>query len=101
MARPSPTILEAKTDNTTGKLTEVMKSQGVYFVTRRGVPIGMRVTNKFHESQAKYGKTSFTSPGHAYNLAEKLNKLYSTNLFEVHRVTSSQVVVESFEDDDE
>jgi hypothetical protein len=38
----------------------------------------------------KYKKVSFSNPGHARNLAKKLNKLFDTNDFAVYRLTSGE-----------
>lgn len=40
----------------------------------------------------KYKKVSFSNPGHAINLAKKLNDLFSCNDFDVRRLTSGETV---------
>jgi hypothetical protein len=42
----------------------------------------------------KYKKVSFSNPGHAFNLAEKLNKLFKTKSFEVVKLVSGIKMVE-------
>jgi len=42
----------------------------------------------------KYKKTSFSNPGHAHNLAKKLNDLFDTDEFSVKRLTSGETVYE-------
>jgi hypothetical protein len=38
----------------------------------------------------KYKKVSFSNPGHAYNLAKKLNKLFKTEDFAVYKLTQGE-----------
>ena len=42
----------------------------------------------------KYKKTSFSNPGHAHNLAKKLNDMFSSEEFAVYRLTDGEVVTE-------
>lgn len=35
----------------------------------------------------KYKKVSFSNPGHAINLAKKLNKVFATEDFKVYKLT--------------
>ena len=42
----------------------------------------------------KYKKVSFSNSGHAFNLAERLNKLYKTDKFEVIKLTQGEVIKE-------
>jgi hypothetical protein len=38
----------------------------------------------------KYKKVSFSNAGHAFNLAEKLNKLFNCEDFSVYKLTTGQ-----------
>jgi hypothetical protein len=40
----------------------------------------------------KYKKVSFSNPGHARNLAKKLNKLFKTTDFSVVKLTHGETV---------
>ena len=42
----------------------------------------------------KYKKVSFSNPGHAHNLAKKLNSLFEVKDFEVYKLTQGTVVKE-------
>jgi hypothetical protein len=42
----------------------------------------------------KYKKTSFSNPGHAFNLAEKLNAMFNTKDFTVVKLSSGELVTE-------
>jgi hypothetical protein len=40
----------------------------------------------------KYKKVSFSNPGHARNLAKKLNRLFKTTDFKVYKLTTGEQV---------
>jgi hypothetical protein len=42
----------------------------------------------------KYKKTSFSNPGHAFNLAERMNKLFKTEDFVVVKLTQGEIIDE-------
>jgi hypothetical protein len=42
----------------------------------------------------KYKKVSFSNPGHAHNLAKKLNDMFSSAEFAVYKLTDGEVVIE-------
>ena len=42
----------------------------------------------------KYKKVSFSNPGHAFNLAKKLNTLFNTTEFTVVKLTQGETVSE-------
>jgi hypothetical protein len=42
----------------------------------------------------KYKKTSFSNPGHAHNLASKLNEMFNCNEFTVYKLSTGEVVNE-------
>ena len=42
----------------------------------------------------KYKKVSFSNPGHAFNLAQRLNKNFDTEDFSVVMLTAGKVVTE-------
>jgi len=45
-------------------------------------------------NKPKYKKTSFSNPGHAHNLAQKLNETFHCKDFKVVKMTSGEVVDE-------
>ncbi len=102
MSRPKPTILFEFT-NKEYKCEEILKGESVYAVCYDGQPINLRSRNKMNFDPAtgkeypgpKYKKTSFTNPGHAFNLAERLNTLFKTNLFKVHQMEMGPSVTEA------
>ena len=45
----------------------------------------------------KYKKVSFSNSGHAFNLSEKLNKLFNSTDFAVYKLTTGQKVADESE----
>ena len=88
MARPKPTIILEHTDNQTYRSEQVLKATAVYSVFYNGVAINLRSLNSLVNFPGpKYKKVSFSNPGHAINLAQRLNKLFRCDDFEVYILT--------------
>ena len=84
MSRPKPTVLAEVTDKSTYKTDQVLASEGIWAVFFDGNPINLRNQNMLVQYPGpKYKKVSFSNPGHAINLAKKLNKKFKTDLFSV------------------
>ena len=84
MSRPKPTVLAEVTDKSTYKTDQVLASEGIWAVFFDGSPINLRNQNMLIQYPGpKYKKVSFSNPGHAINLAKKLNKQFKTDLFSV------------------
>lgn len=101
MSRPKPTILFEFTDKEY-KTEEILKGDAVYAVCFDEQPINLRSRNKLKYDSVlgreypgpKYKKTSFTNPGHAFNLSERLNILFKTDKFAVHKMIMGPIVKE-------
>ena len=84
MSRPKPEVLTEKTNKETYKTDQVLASEGIWAVYYQGRPINLRSANLLVQFPGpKYKKVSFSNPGHAINLAKKLNKQFNTNEFTV------------------
>ena len=84
MSRPKPQILLDITDKTTYKTEQVLASEGIWAVFFSGSPINLKTSNYLVQYPGpKYKKVSFSNPGHAVNLAKKLNKQFKTDKFSV------------------
>ncbi len=95
MARPKPNILIENVDQRTHKADQVLLAEAVYAVFYNGKPINLRTINKlFNYPPAKYRKCSFGNPGHAFNLAERLNKLFLCEDFTVHKLEAGPALKE-------
>ena len=91
MARPKPTILLEHTDNKTYRSEQVLKAEAVYAVFHKGIAINLRSLNSLVNFPGpKYKKVSFSNPGHAINLAQRLNTLFKCDDFEVYVLTKGE-----------
>jgi hypothetical protein len=98
MARPKPTILLTHVNPGTFKSEEILEADAIYAVFYRGKPFNLRThINSLQDYPGpKYKKVSFSNPGHAFNLMEKLNKLFKCTDF---TVVELQQGIEVKEDD--
>jgi hypothetical protein len=85
MARPKPTILLTYTDPSSYKSEEILEAEAIYAVFYQGKPFNLRThLNSLQDYPGpKYKKVSFSNSGHAFNLMEKMNKLFKCNDFTV------------------
>ena len=95
MARPKPDILIEYTNSKTYKSEQVLKADAIFAVYYENTPINLRTLNSLvNYPGPKYKKTSFSNPGHAHNLAQKLNELFSCEDFKVYKLSSGEIVTE-------
>ena len=98
MARPKPTILLEHTDSKTYKSEQVLAADYIFAVYYDGKPINLRTLNSLvNYPGPKYKKVSFSNSGHAFNLAERLNKRFRTEDFQVWKLTGGEIVTEGDE----
>lgn len=84
MSRPKPNVLVEHVNKTTYKSEQVLSSEGIWAVYYENKPINLKSGNSLISYPGpKYKKTSFSNPGHAINLAKKLNALFKTDQFSV------------------
>jgi len=84
MSRPKPTVLIEHTNKVTYKTEQVLASDGVWAVFYDNQPINLKTSNMLVQYPGpKYKKVSFSNPGHARNLARKLNTQFRTDQFSV------------------
>jgi hypothetical protein len=84
MSRPKPTVLIEVTNKSTYKTEQVLASEGVWAVFYDSKPIHLKTSNLLVQYPGpKYKKVSFSNPGHARNLAKKLNTQFKTDRFTV------------------
>lgn len=92
--RSKPTILAENLNHETMMAEQILESEGLYAVFYKGEPINMRTISKISEDHPiKYTRTSFSNPGHAFNLAKKLNAQFSTTDFQVFVMQPLELVV--------
>lgn len=93
MSRPKPTVLVEQTDKATYKSEQVLASEGVWAVFYDNKPINLKTSNLLVQYPGpKYKKVSFSNPGHAINLARKLNTQFKTAKFTVVLLTQGQQI---------
>lgn len=84
MSRPKPTVLVEITNKETYKTEQVLASEGIWAVYYEGRPINLKTSNYLVQYPGpKYKKVSFSNPGHAINLAKKLNEQFKSDQFSV------------------
>ena len=93
MSRPKPEVLLEYTNKNTYKSEQVLASAGIWSVYYQNEPINLKSFNSLVGYPGpKYKKVSFSNPGHALNLAKKLNKLFKTNEFTVVLLRSGETI---------
>lgn len=93
MSRPKPKVLLEVTNKKNYKSEQVLEADAIWAVFYKDKPINLK-TNSLLADQIgpKYKKVSFSNSGHAFNLAEKLNKLFGTSDFSVYKLTSGEKI---------
>lgn len=95
MARPKPTIILENINPKNYKAEQVLDADAIYAVFYNGKPINIRTLSHLVSYPGpKYKKVSFSNSGHAYNLAERLNKLFKTDEFKVYKLTEGVLCTE-------
>jgi hypothetical protein len=84
MSRPKPTVLLEHVNKTNYKSDQILSSEGIWAVFYDHQPINLKTQNMLIAYPGpKYKKVSFSNPGHAINLAKKLNTLFKCDKFSV------------------
>jgi hypothetical protein len=84
MSRPKPTVLLEHVNKTNYKSDQILNSEGIWAVFYDNQPINLKTQNILVAYPGpKYKKVSFSNPGHAINLAKKLNTLFKCDKFSV------------------
>lgn len=95
MARPKPTILLEISDKSYNS-EQVLDAGAIWAVFYEGKPINLRTLNTLvNYPGPKYKKVSFSNSGHAFNLADRLNKKFKTNKFTVVKLTQGEIVTKN------
>lgn len=98
MSRPKPNVLLQYTHKETWNSEQILEADQdkIYAVYYQGKPVNIRNINLATDSIGpKYKRTTFVgNPGHAFNLAQKLNKLFKTNEFEVYELIGGKIIKE-------
>jgi len=93
MSRPKPNVLMEHIDKKTYKSEQVLQAEAIWDVFYKSAPFNLKSANMLTSYPGpKYKKVSFSNPGHAINLAKKLNDRFSCDDFEVRRLTQGEIV---------
>lgn len=89
MARPKPKILLEYTNKQNYKSDQILASEAIWAVFYKNQPFNLKSLNY---PGPKYKKVSFSNPGYAINLCEKLNKQFNCKDFTVVKLTSGEIL---------
>lgn len=93
MSRPKPNVVLENTNKKNYKTNQILEAEAIWAVFYQGKPFNLKSQNTLGSySGSKYKKVSFSNPGHAINLAKKLNTLFNCQDFKVFKLTSGEEV---------
>ena len=93
MARPKPKVLLEFVNKKTYKSEQVLEADAIWAVFYKSEPFNLKSSNSLTSYPGpKYKKVSFSNPGHAHNLAQKLNEMFNCTEFQVYKLTTGTVV---------
>lgn len=91
MSRPNPQVFLTCQDPKNASGIEILEAVAYYAVLYQARPFNLRKWLNLELKSltgyaAKYPKTVFANRAHAYNLADRLNKMFSTEDFSVREI---------------
>jgi hypothetical protein len=93
MSRPKPKVLLESINKKTYKAEQILEADAIWAVFYQGKPFNLKSFNSLTSYPGpKYKKVSFSNPGHAHNLAKKLNLTFGTTDFTVVELTEGKVI---------
>jgi hypothetical protein len=93
MSRPKPKVLLEHTNKQTYKSEQILEAEAIWAVFYKNEPFNLKSFNSLTSYPGpKYKKTSFSNPGHAINLAKKLNLTFDTEDFQVVKLTQGTIL---------
>jgi hypothetical protein len=93
MSRPKPTVVLEKINKKTFKSDQILEAEAIWAVFFQGKPFNLKSQNSLGGYPgSKYKKVSFSNPGHAHNLAKKLNTLFNSQDFAVYKLTTGEEI---------
>ena len=93
VSRPKPQVLLEYIDKKTYKAEQILESDAIWAVFYKGEPFNLKSFNSITSYPGpKYKKVSFSNPGHARNLAKKLNITFNCYDFQVYKLTTGTIV---------
>jgi hypothetical protein len=93
MSRPKPRVILEITNKKTYKSDQILEAEAIWAVFYKQRPFNLKSQNNLGSYMgSKYKKVSFSNPGHAINLAKKLNKQFNTDQFVVVKLTQGEEI---------
>jgi hypothetical protein len=91
MSRPKPKVILEYANKENYKVEQILESEAIWAVFYQNKPFNLKSGSLLANYPGpKYKKVSFSNPGHAHNLAKKLNKLFKTKDFSVYKLTTGE-----------
>jgi hypothetical protein len=91
MSRPKPKVVLEYANKENFKIEQILDSEAIWAVFYKNQPFNLKSGSLVASYPGpKYKKVSFSNPGHARNLAKKLNKLFKTTDFSVYKLTQGE-----------
>lgn len=93
MSRPKPRIILEYANKENFKVEQILDSEAIWAVFYQNKPFNLKSGSIVASYPGpKYKKVSFSNPGHAHNLAKKLNRLFKTVEFSVYKLTDGEKI---------
>ena len=93
MSRPKPKVILEYANKENYKVEQILDSEAIWAVFYKGQPFNLKSGSLLASYPGpKYKKVSFSNPGHAHNLAKKLNLTFGTEDFQVVKLTQGTIV---------
>ena len=93
MSRPKPKVLLEQVNKKTYKAEQVLEAEAIWAVFYKNEPFNLKSFNSLTSYPGpKYKKVSFSNPGHAHNLAKKLNQTFGVDDFQVVMLTQGTTI---------
>lgn len=93
MSRPKPQVLLEYTNKKNYKSEQILNADAIWAVFYKDEPFNLKSFNSLTSYPGpKYKKVSFSNPGHAINLAKKLNQMFNCKDFQVVKLTTGEII---------
>ena len=93
MSRPKPKVLLEYINKKNYKSEQILEADAIWAVFYKNEPFNLKSANSISSYPGpKYKKVSFSNPGHAHNLAKKLNRTFNCEDFQVVKVTAGEII---------
>jgi hypothetical protein len=93
VSRPKPRIILEHIDKKNYNVEQILESEAIWAVFYKNAPFNLKSFNSLTQYPGpKYKKVSFSNPGHAFNLAKKLNSSFESADFRVVKLTSGVII---------